>query len=50
MIGDNLGSDIQGGITYGIDTVWYNPSKISKDHQATYEISDLLAFIKKARN
>jgi len=50
MIGDNLGSDVQGGINYGIDTVWYNPSKIIKDHNASYEISDLLAFIKKARN
>ena len=49
MIGDNLGSDIQGGINYGLDTVWYNPSKTIKDHNATFEISDLLAFIKKAR-
>lgn len=49
MIGDNLGSDIQGGINYGIDTVWYNPNKHSTDHKATYEISDLLQFIKKAR-
>lgn len=26
MVGDNLGSDIQGGINAGIDTIWYNPS------------------------
>ena len=50
MIGDNLGSDIRGGINYGIDTVWYNPNKLNIEHQATYEISNLLAFIKKARN
>ena len=24
VIGDSLTSDIQGGINYGIDTVWYN--------------------------
>ena len=45
MIGDSLGSDIQGGINYGIDTVWYNPRKIITKHQATYEISDLMSFI-----
>jgi len=26
MIGDNVASDIQGGIGYGIDTCWYAPS------------------------
>ena len=45
MVGDSLGSDIQGGINYGIDTVWYNPRKIITKHQATYEISDLMSFI-----
>lgn len=45
MVGDSLGSDIQGGINYGIDTVWYNPRKIITNHQATYEISDLMSFI-----
>ena len=45
MIGDNLGSDVQGGINYGIDTVWYNPTKNIAKHQATYEISDLMQFI-----
>lgn len=45
MIGDNLGSDIQGGINYGIDTIWYNPNKQKINHKATYEINDLLAFI-----
>ena len=27
MIGDNLSSDIKGGINYNIDTCWYNPNK-----------------------
>lgn len=27
MIGDNLSSDILGGINYGIDTCWFNPLK-----------------------
>lgn len=45
MIGDNLGSDIQGGLNYGIDTVWYNPMMLKKHHQATYEIHDLMNFI-----
>jgi len=45
MIGDNLGSDVQGGINYGIDTLWFNPSKSIMNHNATYEIHDLLAFI-----
>ena len=26
MIGDNVASDIQGGIAYGIDTCWYAPN------------------------
>ena len=50
MIGDNLGSDVQGGINYGIDTIWYNPNKLNKIQNATYELNDLLHFIKKARN
>ncbi len=45
MIGDNLGSDIQGGINYGIDTLWYNPKKTIQKHAATYEIDDLLQLI-----
>jgi 2-haloacid dehalogenase len=26
IIGDSLTSDMQGGINYGIETCWYNPS------------------------
>lgn len=45
MIGDNLGSDIQGGNNYNIDTAWYNPKKHTLEHNATYEIHNLLEFI-----
>ncbi len=45
MIGDSLGSDIQGGSNYGIDTVWYNPNKDNVPHNATYEVHDLMRFI-----
>lgn len=41
VIGDSLSSDIQGGINYGIDTIWYNPNQISGYLQPTYEIKDL---------
>lgn len=27
IIGDNIGSDIRGGVDYGIDACWYNPSE-----------------------
>jgi YjjG family noncanonical pyrimidine nucleotidase len=27
MIGDNWSSDIVGGVNYGLDTCWYNPSR-----------------------
>lgn len=35
MIGDSLTSDIQGGVNYGIDTCWYNPSSNSPKHDVT---------------
>jgi YjjG family noncanonical pyrimidine nucleotidase len=44
IIGDNLGSDIQGGINYGIDTCWYNPEgRDSNGMPITHEIVDLSA-------
>jgi 2-haloacid dehalogenase len=44
IIGDNLGSDIQGGINYGIDTCWYNPEgRDSNGMPITHEIVDLAA-------
>ena len=45
MIGDNLGSDIQGGINYQIDTLWYNPNEKEIQHNATNELHDLLDLI-----
>jgi len=43
MIGDNLSSDILGGINFGIDTCWFNPAKKENntDIIPTYEISRL---------
>ena len=43
MIGDNLGSDILGGVNYGIDTCWYNPAGQTNGHQVepTFEIREL---------
>lgn len=42
MIGDNLGSDILGGINYGIDTCWYNPTGLTNEAglRSTYEVAD----------
>jgi YjjG family noncanonical pyrimidine nucleotidase len=43
IIGDSLSSDIAGGINYGIDTCWYNPSGKdgNADFQCTYTIKEL---------
>ena len=43
MIGDNLSSDILGGINFGIDTCWFNPAKKENNTEIipTYEISRL---------
>lgn len=41
MIGDSLSSDMQGGITYGIDTCWYNPAGKPGSLPVTYEIRAL---------
>lgn len=43
IVGDSLTSDIQGGINFGIDTCWYNPSKSENKTgiKPTYEISNL---------
>ena len=47
IVGDSLTSDIQGGINFGIDTVWFNPTDKTNDTgiQPTYEIQDLLEVI-----
>ncbi len=43
MVGDNLGSDIKGGIDFGIETCWYNPGqiKVESSIKPTYEIRNL---------
>jgi YjjG family noncanonical pyrimidine nucleotidase len=43
MVGDSLTSDIQGGVSYGIDTCWYNPAGLTNNEgpTPTYEIRSL---------
>ncbi len=43
MIGDNLPSDIKGGIDYGIATCWYNPDgkPSSPELSPTHTVTDL---------
>jgi len=43
MVGDNLSSDIKGGVDFGIDTCWYNPNQIKaeSDIKATFEVQNL---------
>lgn len=43
MVGDSLSSDIAGGVGFGIDTCWFNPSGQTNDSSIvpTYEIGDL---------
>ncbi|MGW8121505.1 YjjG family noncanonical pyrimidine nucleotidase [Roseivirga echinicomitans] len=41
MIGDNLESDIQGARDFGMDHVWFNPTKQTSDFPPTYEIQML---------
>ena len=50
IIGDSLTSDMQGGLDYGIDTCWYNPTDEHKPEglPITYEIHrlhELLAIV-----
>lgn len=46
IIGDNVESDIKGGINFGIDTCWFNPNKISNNYDVLpkYEIYSLSEF------
>jgi len=41
--GDSLTSDIQGGVDYGLDTCWYNPTAELRpgELKITYEIRHL---------
>ena len=42
VVGDNLLSDIQGGVNAGLDTVWYNPHGLpnSTGLRPTFEAAD----------
>jgi 2-haloacid dehalogenase len=41
IIGDSLSSDMQGGISYGIHTCWYNPRAKTTGLPVTYQIQSL---------
>ncbi len=41
MIGDDLQTDIKGAHDFGIDAVFFNPSRKATEHQATFEIAEL---------
>lgn len=43
IVGDSLSSDMQGGVNYEIDTIWYNPHRRSNERPelVTHEIHDL---------
>ncbi len=41
MIGDNCETDIAGGRAAGMDTVFFNPTRISTTERPTYEIREL---------
>jgi YjjG family noncanonical pyrimidine nucleotidase len=49
IVGDSLLSDIKGGLNYGVDTCWYNPSGLtnSKEITPTYDIESLLELMEK---
>lgn len=42
MIGDNYEADILGAAGVGMDTVFFNPERISNDYQSTFQIYELL--------
>ncbi len=49
MIGDSLTSDIQGGFSYGLDTLWFNMDGAHKNNtalQPTYEMHSLTEMLK----
>ncbi len=47
IVGDSLKSDIKGGINFGIDTCWYNPTGVvnNLDIKPKYEITSLSEII-----
>lgn len=42
MIGDNLQTDIAGAMSAGIDTIYYNPTRLYHESAVTHEIAALL--------
>ncbi len=42
MIGDNLGSDIQGAINVGMDHIWFNPQRTFTSVKVQHEIQNLI--------
>lgn len=44
LVGDSLSSDIAGGVAFGIDTCWFNPTGRNNDAEIrpAYEIRELL--------
>lgn len=42
MVGDNLNSDVQGGLTAGLPTAWYNPhgAPLPHDIRPTFVVAD----------
>jgi 2-haloacid dehalogenase len=46
IIGDSLTSDMQGGISYGIDTCWFNPTGKTTTLPVTYMIKTLGQLLK----
>jgi 2-haloacid dehalogenase len=45
IVGDSLSSDMLGGVQYGIDTCWFNPSGKTTDLPLTFEIHSLQELI-----
>ena len=45
VIGDNLETDIDGAINFGLDYIYFNPNKTSHNRQLMNEISDLKEII-----
>lgn len=41
VVGDSQSSDILGGISFGVDTCWFNPEKSTGKYTPTYEIHTL---------
>lgn len=45
LIGDSLSSDMRGGVEFGIDTCWFNPTGKMTELAVTYQIGQLPTLI-----